>query len=153
MRIAESFHIGYLLVLFVIQTTHQFDLAHLTVAAGPLVLATAGGSGQLYLGAFVIAIGMAWNVPLLMLIAVDSASDVDRSKVVATVTTFGDFANSAGALFLGLIADAAGYEGMYVAVAGGAVLAVVLMRSRFMAPVAGLRRPVGGAGAALVDQS
>ena len=127
-------------------------VAHLTVAAGALVLATAGGSGQLYLGAFVIAIGMAWNVPLLMLIAVDSASDVDRSKVVATVTTFGDFANSAGALFLGLVADAAGYEGMYVAVAGGAVLAVVLMRSRFMAPVAGLRRPVG-AGAALVDQS
>lgn len=127
-------------------------VAHLTVAAGALVLATAAGSGQLYVGAFVIAIGMAWNVPLLMLIAVDSASDVDRSKVVATVTTFGDFANSAGALFLGLVADATGYEGMYVAVAGGAMLAVALMRSRFMAPVAGLRRPVG-AGAALVDQS
>ena len=52
-----------------------------------------------------IAIGMAWNVPLLMLIAVDSADELDRSKVVATVTTFGDFANSAGALFLGRIAD------------------------------------------------
>jgi MFS family permease len=75
--------------------------AHSTVAIGALVLATASGAGQLYFGAFVIAIGMAWNVPLLMLIAVDSATDHDRSRVVATVTTFGDLANSAGALMLG----------------------------------------------------
>jgi MFS family permease len=75
--------------------------AHSTVAIGALVLATVSGAGQLYFGAFVIAIGMAWNVPLLMLIAVDSATDHDRSKVVATVTTFGDLANSAGALMLG----------------------------------------------------
>jgi MFS family permease len=129
-------------------------VAHLTVAAGAVVLATAVTASQLYVGAFVIAIGMAWNVPLLVLIAVDSASAADRSKVVATVSTFGDFANSAGALFLGLIADAAGYEGMYFTVAGAALLAVALMRSRFMAPVAGLRRqslttPV----AAMADQS
>lgn len=116
------------------------SVAHTTVAVGALLLATADGVGQLYLGAFVIAVGMSWNVPLLMLIAVDSADDLERSKVVATVTTFGDFANSAGALFLGVIADAVDYEGMYVAVAGAALLAVALMRSSFMAPVAGLRR-------------
>lgn len=115
-------------------------VAHTTVAFGAVLLATAGGAPQLYLGAFVIAIGMSWNVPLLMLIAVDSADDLERSKVVATVTTFGDFANSAGALLLGVIADAFDYEGMYFTVAGAALLAVVLMRSRFMAPVAGLRR-------------
>jgi MFS family permease len=114
--------------------------AHSTVAIGALVLATASGAGQLYLGAFVIAIGMAWNVPLLMLIAVDSAADHDRSKVIATVTTFGDLANSAGALMLGAVADAVDYDGMYVVVAGAAVLAVVLMRSSFMASVPGLRR-------------
>jgi MFS family permease len=114
--------------------------AHLTVAGGALLLATATDVSQLYLGAFVIAIGMAWNVPLLMLIAVDSATDVDRSKVVATVTTFGDLANSAGALMLGVVADAVDYEGMYVVVAGAALLAVLLMRSGFMAPVVGLRR-------------
>jgi MFS family permease len=115
-------------------------VAHSTVAVGALLLATADGVGQLYLGAFVIAVGMSWNVPLLMLIAVDSADDLERSKVVATVTTFGDFANSAGALFLGVVADAVDYEGMYVAVAGAALLAVALMRSSFMAPVSGLRR-------------
>ena len=114
--------------------------AHSTVAIGALVLATASGAGQLYFGAFVIAIGMAWNVPLLMLIAVDSATDHDRSKVVATVTTFGDLANSAGALMLGVVADAVDYDGMYVVVAGAAVLAVGMMRSSFMASVPGLRR-------------
>ncbi|MEZ5246657.1 MAG: MFS transporter [Acidimicrobiales bacterium] len=129
-------------------------VAHLTVAGGAVVLATATTASQLYVGAFVIAIGMAWNVPLLVLIAVDSADAADRSKVVATVSTFGDFANSAGALFLGLIADAAGYEGMYFTVAGAALLAVALMRSRFMAPVTGLRRqPLTSPVVAMVDQS
>ncbi|GJM37960.1 MAG: MFS transporter [Acidimicrobiales bacterium] len=112
--------------------------SHTMVVAGALVLATAGGVGQLYVGAFVIACGMAWNVPLLMLIAVDSATPAERSRAVATVTTFGDLANSGGALLLGVIADAIDYDGMYFVVAGSAVLAMALMRSRFMAPVRGL---------------
>ncbi len=116
------------------------SVSHTVVATGAVILATADGAGQLYVGAFVIAAGMAWNVPLLMLIAVDSAEDHERSKVVATVTTFGDLANSAGALLLGVIADAVDYEGMYFMVAGAALLAVALMRSPFMAPVAGLGR-------------
>lgn len=117
--------------------------SHTLVAAGAVVLATAGSAGQLYVGAFVIAIGMAWNVPLLMLIAVDSASDAERSRAVATVTTFGDLANSGGALLLGVVADAIDYDGMYLVVAGAALLAMGLMRSSFMAPVEGLhRRPV-----------
>lgn len=119
-------------------------LAHSTLAVGALLLATAGGVAQLYVGAFVIAVGMAWNVPLLILIAVDSADDADRSKVVATVTTFSDTANSGGAFVLGAVADAIEFEGMYVVVAVTALMAVVLMRSRFMDPVGGLRRrPVG----------
>lgn len=114
--------------------------SHAMVIAGALVLASAGSVGQLYVGAFVIAIGMAWNVPLLMLIAVDSATDAHRSRAVATVTTFGDLANSGGALLLGVVADAIDYDGMYVVVAGAALLAMGLMRSRFMAPVTGLTR-------------
>lgn len=112
--------------------------SHALVVAGALVLATAQGVGQLYVGAFVIACGMAWNVPLLMLIAVDSATAAERSRAVATVTTFGDLANSGGALLLGVIADAIDYDGMYFVVAGSAVFAMTLMRSRFMAPVRGL---------------
>ncbi|MDG2025674.1 MAG: MFS transporter [Acidimicrobiales bacterium] len=115
--------------------------SHMLVVAGALVLATAVGVSQLYVGAFVIALGMAWNVPLLMLIAVDSASDAERSRAVATITTFGDLANSGGALLLGVIADLVDYDGMYYAVAVAAVLALVLMRSPFMASVEGLDRP------------
>ena len=54
--------------------------AHGTVVAGALLLATADGVSQLYVAAFVIAVGMAWNVPLLILIAVDSATDAERSR-------------------------------------------------------------------------
>jgi MFS family permease len=121
-------------------------VAHSIVAVGAVILATASTATQLYLGAFVLAVGTAWNVPLLMLIAVDSGADADRSRVVATVTTFADIANSGGALVLGAVADAADFEGMYLVVAGAAVLAVVLMRSSFMAPVEGLRaRPARSA--------
>ncbi len=112
--------------------------AHSTVVVGALLLATANGTGQLYVGAVVLAIGLAWNIPLLILIAVDSASDADRSRVVATVTTFGDLANSAGTLVLGFAADAFGYDGMYLIVAASAALAVVLVRTPFLSQMPGL---------------
>lgn len=115
--------------------------AHTTVAIGAVLLATAAGVPQLYVASFVIAVGMAWNVPLLMLIAVDSATPTDRSRVVATVTTFGDLANSGGAFVLGLVADTVDYEGMYFVVAATAIGAVLLMRSSFMDPVTGLKSP------------
>lgn len=118
--------------------------AHSTVIVGALLLATAGGVPQLYVAAFVIAVGMAWNVPLLILIAVDSASDAERSRAVATVTTFGDIANSLGTLVLGFVAESAGYDGMYLVVAASAFFALVLMRSPFMATTRGLHvRPAG----------
>jgi len=121
--------------------------AHGTVVVGALLLATADGVPQLYVAAFVIAVGMAWNVPLLILIAVDSATDAERSRAVATVTTFGDLANSAGTLALGFVAESVGYDGMYVVVAGSALAALVLMRSPFMAATRGLHvRPAGVAG-------
>ena len=66
---------------------------------------------------------------------------------VATVTTFGDLANSAGTLALGFVAESVGYDGMYVVVAGSALAALVLMRSPFMAATRGLHvRPAGAAG-------
>jgi len=121
--------------------------AHGTVIVGALLLASASSVASLYVAAAVLAVGLAWNVPLLILIAVDSASDAERSRAVATVTTFGDLANSLGTLALGFIADAAGYGGMYVVVAGSALAAVMLMRSRFLAGAAGMTRPVSSAAA------
>lgn len=112
--------------------------AHTTVALGALALALAPGPGWLYPAAFVLAFGLAFNVPLLMLVAVDSAPDEERARVVATVTVFGDVANSMGAFALGALADAVSYEGMYVAVALSAIAAVVVLNSKLMAPVSGL---------------
>lgn len=57
---------------------------------------------------------------------------------VATVTTFGDLANALGALALGFVAEAFGYDGMYVVVACSALAALVLMRSPFLANAPGL---------------
>ena len=69
------------------------------------------------------------------------------ARAVATVTTFGDLANSAGTLALGFVAESVGYDGMYVVVAVSALAALVLMRSPFMASTRGLHvRPAGSAG-------
>ena len=108
--------------------------AHGTVVAGALLWPPPMGS-QLYVAAFVIAVGMAWNVPLLILIAVDSATDADGARR-RHGDTFGDLANSAGTLALGFVAESVGYDGMYVVVAGSALAALVLMRSPFMAATA-----------------
>ena len=59
----------------------------------------------------------------------------------STITFFGDVANSGGALVLGLVAAAWGYSVMYLLIAAGALGAVVLLHSPFMAPVTGLRGP------------
>jgi len=116
------------------------SIAQALVVAGVLILATAGGVGQLYLGAFVFALGLAWNVPLMILIAVDSADEADRSKVVATVTTFGDIANSAGTLALGFVAESFGYDGMYFLVGALVLAGLILLRSPFLSGLAGMGR-------------
>ena len=119
------------------------SIAQSLVVAGVLILATAGGPGQLYLGAFVFALGLAWNVPLMILIAVDSADEADRSKVVATVTTFGDIASSAGTLALGFIAESFGYDGMYFVIGALVCAGLILVRSPFLSDLAGMGR-IGG---------
>ena len=114
------------------------SIAQSFVIAGVLILATAQGTGQLYLGAFVFALGLAWNVPLMILIAVDSADDADRSKVVATVTTFGDIANSVGTLALGFVAESFGYAGMYFLVGALVFAGLILLRSPFLSGLEGM---------------
>ncbi len=121
--------------------------AQVTVIVGLLLLATASEASQLYFGAFVFALGLAWNVPLLMLIAVDSAEPAERSRVVATVTTFGDVANSIGTLALGFVAEAMGYGGMYITLAALVFCGLLLLRSSFTAGLEGMHRKAPGVGA------
>lgn len=110
------------------------------VAAAALILGLVDTELGLYLGAFVMGLGLSLNVPLLMVVATESTDELDRSKVVATVVFFGDIANSAGVLFLGVIADVADYRTMYIVLAVMTVLATLVMNSRFMDPVTALRR-------------
>ena len=78
------------------------------------------------------------SMALMILVAADSASPQERSRVVATVIVFGDLANSAAAFGLGAIADWVGYRGMYLSVMFMALAAAVLYRSSFMRPVTGI---------------
>ena len=87
-----------------------------------------------------MAIGLSFNVPLMVVIAADSASPDQRSRVVATVIVFGDLANSFAAFGFGALADVIGYRGMYAIVAGMVGIAAVLYRSKFTAPLIGIHK-------------
>lgn len=123
--------------------------AHLTAATGLAVIVVFNDVWSLYLGAVVLAAGLAFNVPLMVVVAADSAPAKDRSRVVATVVVFGDLSNSAAAFGLGAIANAVGYRGMYTTVIFITLAAAVLYRSPFTRPVTAIRNPpaVAGAGA------
>ncbi|MFN3215722.1 MAG: MFS transporter [Acidimicrobiales bacterium] len=109
--------------------------AHLTVVVGLAIMVTFDTVWSLYVGGVVMAAGLAFNVPLMVVVAAESARPQERSRVVATVIMFGDLANSLGAFGLGLVAEVSGYRGMYGVVLALALAAAVLYRSPFMDPV------------------
>ncbi len=115
-------------------------VANTVVAIGLAIIVIFNAPWALYVGGVVMASGLAFNVPLMIVIAADSATPAERSRVVATVVMFGDMANSAGAFALGFVASGLGYRGMYTMVACSALGAVVLLNSRFMDPVIGLKK-------------
>lgn len=114
--------------------------AHLAVAAGLGIIVVFDAVWALYVGGAVMAAGLAFNVPLMVVVAADSATPRERSRVVATVIVFGDLANSAAAFGLGAVADLVGYRGMYLSVLAMALVAAALYRSSFMYPVTGVYR-------------
>jgi MFS family permease len=115
-------------------------LAQSAIVAAGLLLAAWPSVTALYLAAPLMAGGLAFQVPLTVIIGADSAPEADRARVVSTITAFGDVANLIGTFGLGIVAAAAGYRAMYLLVAGTALAGLVLFRSSFMAPVQGLRR-------------
>ncbi len=104
------------------------------VMSATALLAAVAEPSVLYLGGFLLAFGIALTVPLMVLIAADSAAPEERSRVVATVVVFGDIANTTGALVLGGVAELAGYRVMYGTVAAMAALALTLIRSPWFRP-------------------
>lgn len=114
--------------------------AHLAAATGLAIMVVFNDVWALYVGALVLAAGLSFNVPLMVLVAAESASPKDRSKVMATVIVFGDLANSAAAFGLGAVANEIGYRGMYAVVILITLGAAALYRSRFTHPVTAIRR-------------
>jgi MFS family permease len=100
-----------------------------------LVLMTAGlatiGFWQepvgLYVGTVVLAFGAALGFPALMSLAIASADDSERSSVVGTFSACADVGYALGALSLGGVAALTGYDGVFVASAGVALLGALML--------------------------
>ena len=71
--------------------------------------------------------------PALMTLAVNSAPATERSSVVGTFTAFTELGFAIGALTLGVIASAVGYDGVFVVCAVGPLLGALLL-VRIVAP-------------------
>jgi MFS family permease len=80
-----------------------------------------------FIGASIFALGQALAFPALMTIAVSGAPPAQRGSVVATFTAFFDLAFGLGAVTLGVIANAVGYSGTFVAAGIVAAIGFVLM--------------------------
>jgi MFS family permease len=65
----------------------------------------------LILGAMLLAVGQALAFPSLMTIAVNNAPANERGSVIGTFTAFFDLSFGGGAIALGAVADAVGYNG------------------------------------------
>ncbi|MCU0272558.1 MAG: MFS transporter [Acidimicrobiales bacterium] len=117
------------------------SVAQASIVVAALLLALVPTVPALYLAAPLMAGGLAFQVPLTVMLGAESAAAADRARVVSTISAFGDLANFVGSFGLGWIASGAGYRVMYLVVAGTALAGLVLFRSPFLAPVTSLRRP------------
>jgi MFS family permease len=103
--------------------------ALLLISAGLLVIGFWNEPAGLYAGTVVLAFGQALAFPALMTLAVNGAPATERSSVVGTFTAFTELGFAIGALTLGVIASAVGYDGVFVVCAVGPLLgALLLMR-------------------------
>ena len=96
-------------------------------AIGLAFMGLVGSPTGVFVGAAIFAIGQALAFPALMTIAVSGAPVAERGSVVATFTAFFDLAFGLGAVTLGVIANALGYSGTFVAAGVVAAVGFVLM--------------------------
>lgn len=124
--------------------------ALITVMLGMLIMGVWAEPAGLYLGTFVYSIGHALAFPALMTLAISRAPASERGAVIGTFTAFFDFSFGVGAVSAGVIADAVGYQGAFVAAAvvafGGLVLLLGAARNharRTAAPEPALAEAAG----------
>jgi len=116
------------------------SVALVLLAAGLLVVGLWSSAVGLYAGVVIFAAGQALAFPSLMTLAIADAPVADRSSVVGTFTAFADVGFAVGAISLGAVADAAGYEGVFLT-ASAASLAGLFVLARI--PAHGHGQPVG----------
>jgi predicted MFS family arabinose efflux permease len=75
----------------------------------------------------VFAVGQALAFPSLMTLAVAGAPPADRSSVVGTFTAFADVGFAVGAVSLGAVAEAAGYDGVFLAAAAASLAGLLVL--------------------------
>jgi MFS family permease len=102
-------------------------VALVLLAAGLLVIGLSVSEIGLYAGVVVFAAGQALAFPSLMTLAIADAPVADRSSVVGTFTAFADVGFAVGAISLGAVADAAGYDGVFLAAAVASLAGLVVL--------------------------
>ena len=103
------------------------------IAAGLFTIGLWNVPAGLFLGTVVVAFGHALAFPSLMTLAVNAAPASERSSVVGTFSAFTELGFLVGALSLGAVASAAGYDGVFIVCAFGPLLGVLAL-SRLAAP-------------------
>jgi MFS family permease len=98
-------------------------------AAGLAIVALWRDPAGVYVGTVVFALGVSLAFPALMAMAVGSVPPAHRGAVVGTVTAFVDLA-FAGPILLGVVADAFGYPGSFLASALVALAGFALLFTR-----------------------
>ena len=100
--------------------SHGFALS--LIALGLFTVGLWNVPAGLFVGTVVVAFGHALAFPSLMTLAVNAAPASERSSVVGTFSAFTELGFLVGALSLGAVAAAVGYDGVFVVCAFGPLL-------------------------------
>jgi len=103
------------------------------IAAGLFLIGLWNVPAGLFLGTVVVGFGHALAFPSLMTLAVNSGPASERSSIVGTFSAFTELGFLAGALCLGAVASAVGYDGVFIVCAFGPLLGVAVL-SRLEVP-------------------
>jgi MFS family permease len=104
--------------------------ALVSTAAGMLVLAAWPGPGGVVTGTVVLAIGQALAFPALMTLAMRGVPSWERGALVGTFTAFVEVAFGLGPVLLGVVAEAVGFRGAFLAASVVALAGLLLIPPR-----------------------
>jgi MFS family permease len=110
------------------------------VMAGMALLALVPEIPALWLASAFMGLGIAFNYPSLMALAVNRASDRHRAKVVSSLTMFFEVGTAAGGLLIGALAQVVGKQWGFLGGAASCALGLWILRTKVVpadAPDAG----------------